>query len=319
MKTRNYIGLASRLVVGLVFMISAITKWISLDAFDQFIYEHQLFSWVTTTVLTRLLLATEITLGWLLIWGVKPKLIKGLTIAFLVFFTLYILVKPYLFQVEEDNCHCFGEVFVMSDSQTLIKNIILLILTAFSLVWDKGVYSFKDSKVVFWLKNNQTYLTIVSFVAALIVGFALTMPDTLRYKLYGRAAKIDEKKFEYLISNEALADLHIKEGKKIVCMYSPLCKFCKRTAKRFDVMRKKYNIKDDNFALIFWGGDEAVERFFEKNEIKPLPYKNVPSSVFLQATKGRQPVVILMNNGRIEKLLKYPNIIDKDIIEFLNK
>lgn len=330
MKTRNVIGWIARIFVALVFMASAVTKYISLDAFDQFIYEHQLFSWITTTILTRLLIACEFSLGLLLLIGVKPKLIKSLIIAFLVFFTIYIIVKPHFFAVDQENCHCFGEVLIMSDTQTLIKNIVLLVFSYF-MFWNKGIEEknnqevlleekpSKFNKISVWIKNNTTYLTIVCFVAVLIASFGINMPDSLRYKLYGRAAKINKEKFEYLISNKALEDLHIKEGKKIVCMYSPVCKYCKKTAKRLDVMRQKYNIKDENFALIFWGGDKAIKRFFVKNEIKELPFKNVPAPVFLEATKGRQPIIILMNNGKVEKLLKYPNIIDEDIVEFLNK
>lgn len=330
MKTRNVIGWIARIFVALVFMASAVTKYISLDAFDQFIYEHQLFSWITTTILTRLLIACEFSLGLLLLIGVKPKLIKSLIIAFLVFFTIYIIVKPHFFAVDQENCHCFGEVLIMSDTQTLIKNIVLLIFSYF-MFWNKGIEEknnqevlleeepSKFNKISVWIKDNTTYLTIVCFVAVLIASFGINMPDSLRYKLYGKAAKINEEKFEYLICNEALEDLHIKEGKKIVCMYSPVCKYCKKTAKRLDVMRQKYNIKDENFALIFWGGDKAIKRFFVKNEIKELPFKNVPAPVFLEATKGRQPIIILMNNGKVEKLLKYPNIIDEDIVEFLNK
>lgn len=330
MKTRNVIGWIARIFVALVFMASAVTKYISLDAFDQFIYEHQLFSWITTTILTRFLIACEFSLGLLLLIGVKPKLIKSLIIAFLVFFTIYIIVKPHFFAVDQENCHCFGEVLIMSDTQTLIKNIVLLVFSYF-MFWNKGIEEknnqevlleekpSKFNKISVWIKNNTTYLTIVCFVAVLIASFGINMPDSLRYKLYGRAAKINKEKFEYLISNEALEDLHIKEGKKIVCMYSPVCKYCKKTAKRLDVMRQKYNIRDENFALIFWGGDKAIKRFFVKNEIKELPFKNVPAPVFLEATKGRQPIIILMNNGKVEKLLKYPNIIDEDIVEFLNK
>lgn len=330
MKTRNVIGWIARIFVALVFMASAVTKYISLDAFDQFIYEHQLFSWITTTILTRLLIVCEFSLGLLLLIGVKPKLIKSLIIAFLVFFTIYIIVKPHFFAVDQENCHCFGEVLIMSDTQTLIKNIVLLVFSYF-MFWNKGIEEknnqevlleekpSKFNKISVWIKDNTTYLTIVCFVAVLIASFGINMPDSLRYKLYGKAAKINEEKFEYLISNKALEDLHIKEGKKIVCMYSPVCKYCKKTAKRLDVMRQKYNIKDENFALIFWGGDKAIKRFFVKNEIKELPFKNVPAPVFLEATKGRQPIIILMNNGKVEKLLKYPNIIDEDIVEFLNK
>ncbi len=334
MKTRNVIGWIARIFVAVVFMASAVTKYISIDAFDQFIYEHQLFSWITTTILTRILIACEFGLGLLLLVGIKPKLVKSLIIAFLVFFSIYIIAKPYLFHVDKENCHCFGEVLIMSDSQTLIKNIVLLFFSYF-MFWNKGVVpndkneepvssvpeekKSKTATISSFIRNNTNYLFVVISVAVLLLSFGINMPDSLRYKLYGKAAKINEEKFEYLISNESLEDLHIKEGKKIVCMYSPVCKFCKKTAKRLDVMRQKYNIKDENFALIFWGGEKAIDKFFTNNEIKPLPFKNVPAPVFLEATKGRQPVIILMNNGKVEKLLKYPNIIDEDIVKFLNK
>ncbi|MBR1769857.1 MAG: DoxX family protein [Bacteroidales bacterium] len=336
MKTKNIIGLIARVVIALVFMASAITKYISIDAFDQFVYEHQIFPWVTTTIVTRLLIACEFTLGFLLLIGVKAKEVKWLIIVFLVGFTVYIALKPYLFNtVDEENCHCFGEVLILSDSQTLIKNIILLALSYF-MFWDKGLNLTKAGNdeseenndngkakpkegILSWLKSHQNPVAAYSFIVILILFFFIKMPDTLQYKLYGKAAKINEPAFEYIINHGELADLNVTKGKKIVCMYSPFCKYCSKTAKRFDVIRQKYNLKDEDFVLIFWDKEEAVQKFFSRNEIKPLPHRNIPAKVFLEATYGKQPVIILLNNGKVEKLLKYPNILEKDILDFLKK
>lgn len=323
MKTKKLTGVVARVLVALVFVASAVTKYISIDAFDQFVYEHQIFSWITTTIVTRLLIAAEFSLGLFLLLNLKPKVVKILTIAFLVFFSGYILLKPYMFDVDQENCHCFGTVLILSDQQTLIKNILLLFLSFF-MFWDKGEKLETPGcpnfvkKAGLWIRDHQTYMCLSSLIFVLVLSFGINMPDSLRYKLYGKAAKIDEEKFESLIRDPHLENLQILEGKKIVCMYSPACKFCKKAAKRLDVMRQKYNIKDDCFALIFWGGDKAAERFFVKTDTKQLPFVNVPAKIFLEATRGKQPVIILMNNGKIVKLLKYPNIIDNDIADFIN-
>ncbi|MBQ9312679.1 MAG: DoxX family membrane protein [Bacteroidales bacterium] len=327
MKTRNVIGLIVRIFIGLVFMASAITKLLSIDAFDQFVYEHRLFSWTITTVVTRLLIACEFTLGLLLILGLYPKTIKTLIIIFLAGFSVYILLKPTLFDVSQENCHCFGTVLILNDTQTLIKNIVLLALSYF-MFWNKGtlptqqedkVENKKSNNPFIWFKNNQRFSAIWLFAIVLILAFTIKMPDVLQYKLYGKTAKINKEKFTELINHESLQSLNITKGKKIVCMYSPICKYCRKSAMRLDVMREKYNIADENFALIFWGDEKLVEQFFIKTNTKKLPYVIVPPQPFLQATKRRQPLIVLVNDGKIEKVLKYPNIIDEDIYNFINK
>ena len=329
MKTRNIFGWIARIVIGLVFLASAVTKYISIDAFEQFVYEHQLFSWTMTTVLTRLLIACEFALGALLLIGLYPKTVKTLIIAFLAGFSIYILLKPAFFNVSQENCHCFGTVLILNDTQTLIKNVVLLLLSVF-LFWNKGIATKKHSNeetkaeperknLCSWIKNNQAYCTFLVCLASVMATMLITMPDFLQYKLNGRAAKINETKFTELVNHEVVQPLEINTGKKIVCMYSAECKFCKRTAMRFEVMRQKYSIDDKQFAIIFWGRPDKIQSFFANTKAQPLPYVVVDPRPFLAATKGRQPIVILTNNGKVEKVLKYNTLTDEEITKFLGK
>lgn len=306
MTTKKNIGIIVRVLIGLVFIASSVTKYISIEAFDIFIYEHQLFPWVITTFVTRLLIAIEGCLGVLLVLGVYSKIIKKIVIGFLAFFTIYVILKPFLFNVDTTNCHCFGTVLILSDTQTLIKNIVLLILSYF-MFWDKGN--------CFINKQWQTYSTIVLSIFALICVFLITKPDVFRHK---RIAEIDQAKFDYLLSTKEMRALKVTEGRKIVCMFSTGCKYCKRTAMRLEVIKQRNNLADSSFAIVFWGNPKSVDKFFNQTKIERLPHTLVSPILFLRATKGRQPIIIIMNNGKIVELLKYPNINEKEITNFIN-
>ncbi|MBP3254519.1 MAG: hypothetical protein J6M30_08440 [Bacteroidales bacterium] len=314
MKVKNIIGTAVRILIGLVFVASAVTKYISIDAVDLFVYEHQLFSWNVTTFVTRLLIAAEGCLGIMLLAGIYPKTVKRLSIIMLAGFTVYVLLKPVLFNVDSENCHCFGTVLLLSDRQTLIKNIILLTLSYF-MFWDNG-WQGRFGRFIY---SQRKYLTAVIIAVCLIVVNTVMMPEPIERNLFPKKASVDQDKFEFLMQMDSVQNLEATKGKKILCLYSTGCKYCKQSAIRLDVLRQKYDIPDSNFALVFWGSQNGMDSFFVKTNTKPLPHTMVHPIPFLQATKGRQPVVILFNEGKIEKLLKYPNINEKDIKKFLNK
>jgi hypothetical protein len=319
MKQKKIIGIIVRIFIGLIFLASAITKYLSLNAFDIFIYEHQLFSWTVTTFVTRFLIAVEGGLGFLLILGVYPKLIKTTVIGFLVFFSVYILLKPHLFDVDASNCHCFGTILILTNTQTLIKNIVLLLLSYF-MFWDKNasMFCFKDKERNERLKKKfSIWITITTAIIALLLVYLITPPDIFRLKFYGKTAEINKEKFEVLLKDENIKPLNIQKGKKVVCMYATFCKFCKKTTMRMEVVRKKYEIPDSNYALIFWGNQQMVNSFFYNTGTRELPHAIVKPRVFLDATKGKQPVIILMNNGKIVQTLKYPNIDEKVISDFI--
>lgn len=298
--------IAIRILIGLVFIASAVTKYISIEAFDMFVFEHELFSWNFTNFLTRILISCEACLGIMLTLGIFPKLSRWLTIGSLAIFTTYILIKPFFFQVDAENCHCFGDVLILSDSQTLIKNVILLILSV-ALFFDKGC-KIKYAK----------YILIASFVLPLATTFIVRPPDVIVHALYGKQAELNMESFDKLIAMERVQDLGLTEGRKVLCLYSTGCKHCKRTAIKLDVIIKRHNLDKQRFVVLFWGKEDSINTFYEETGAELLPTSKVPPLLFLSATKGRQPIIVLMENGKIVDLYKSINIDEQKIVDFLN-
>lgn len=294
-----------RILIGLVFIASAVTKYISIEAFDMFVFEHELFSWNITTFLTRILISCEACLGLMLIIGIYPKLSRWLAVGSLSLFTIYVLLKPLFFQVDAENCHCFGEVLILSDSQTIIKNIILLLL-CIALFFDKG-WKIKYSKLIFSL----------CLLAPLATSFIVRPPDIIVNTLYGKQAQLNMEHFEMLISMEQVKELNVSEGKKVLCLYSTGCKHCKRTAIKLDVMIKRHNLDKSKFAILFWGKPESIDVFYNDTAIEKLPTAKVPPLLFLSATNGRQPIIVLLENGKVVDLFKSINIDEGKIASFL--
>lgn len=305
MDFKKIILIVLRIIIGLVFVASAVTKYISIEAFDMFVFEHELFSWNLTNFLTRILISGEACLGLMLILGIFPKLSRWLTVGSLVLFTTYILLKPIFFEVDAENCHCFGEVLILSDSQTRIKNIILLVLSI-SLFFDKG-----------WKTKYAKYILLGCLVLPLATSFIIRPPDVIVHKLYGKQAELDMPNFDKLLNREDVQSMNVSEGKKVLCLYSTACKHCKRTAIKLDVIIKRHNLDKEKFVVLFWGKNNSLDTFYKETGAELLPTNQVPPLLFLAATKGRQPIIVLLDNGKVVDLYKSINIDEKAIVDFL--
>ena len=109
-------------------MLSALLKYLSIETFDLYIYEHHLFGYQLTEIFSRLLVAAEFCLGVMLLAGIFPRLTKWTVFCFLAGFTIYLWLMPYLFQVDMANCHCFGEKLPFTRNQSIVKNLLLMAL-----------------------------------------------------------------------------------------------------------------------------------------------------------------------------------------------
>jgi len=133
----------SRLVLSATFIISAIAKIISLAFFDDLVAKQliglEYYTDENSTrffgvlIITRLLIAGELLLG---IAILQKRLLKQLVIPMmgflLVVFSLQVLNEAILNDKGffGGNCGCFGEVIPLDNFETLVKNVLLLILLA---------------------------------------------------------------------------------------------------------------------------------------------------------------------------------------------
>ncbi len=305
MEAKRTIGIAARVLIGVVFVVSAITKYLSIDAVDMFVFEHKLFSWNVTQFLTRFLVGFEVFVGLSLIAGLCQRLMRWLAVACLAFFTLYVLLKPVLFDVSDENCHCFGTVLILSDGQTIIKNVILLALSYF-LFWQQGLRKK-------WCK----WLCLALFVASTATAYIIKAPDLIVYSLYDKSASLNMEKFNELLKNDELAELNVEKGRKVLCLYSTGCKHCKRTAIKLNVMIERHDLAKENFAVAFWGNEKNIDKFYSATGVERLPSVLVPATDFLSATKGRQPLIVLLEDGKLVDLFKSITLDEGRIVDFL--
>ncbi|MDR0368662.1 MAG: DoxX family protein [Bacteroidales bacterium] len=302
------ISLILRIFVGLVFIASAILKYISIDIFDLYVYEHNLFSIPTTETLSRLLITAELVLGIMLVVGIQVKTAYYACLCFLGGFTLYLFLLPYLFDVDIQNCHCFGEAIVFNRTQSIIKNIILMVCLLFV---SPAFYPPRK-----WEMRVLIPVAAVSF----IVFMTINAPNYLYTIVHKDKIRIDVPIYEAALQNSGHEE-EFTQGKQIICMYSPWCTYCRRTALKMNLILKNNHLSDDNVKAIFFAGipDSSITKFFTLQDIKPLEYITFRADSFLMITEEKIPVILFSDEGNIVKKADYLSLKDKDVVDFLSE
>ena len=300
------VSLILRILVGLVFVASAILKYMSIDIFDLYVYEHGLFSIPVTETLTRLLIIAEFVLGVMLVVGIQIRLAYYACICFLAGFTIYLFLLPYLFHVDISNCHCFGEAIVFNRTQSIVKNIVLLACLFFV---SPKFYTARK-----WKKWGFLVLSIVSFFVFMIIN----APNYLYTMVHKNKIQINVPMYESALENSG-EKANFTEGKQIICLYSTGCRYCKRSAKKLDLILNNNHLPEDHVKAIFWAGtpDTTIANFFTNQDISVLEYTTFRVDTFLAVTDGRMPVILFSDHGEIVKKVDYLSLKDKDVINFL--
>jgi len=303
----KYISLVLRIFVGLVFIASAILKYISIDIFDLYVFEHNLFSISATETLTRLLITAELVLGFMLIFNLCARLAYYTALIFLAGFTLYLFTLPYFFDVDITHCHCFGDVIVLNRTESIIKNILLLLCLAF--------VSPKFSIPKKWKTWVVIALSIVTFAVVMIIN----APNYLYTMVHKEKIQIDFPMYESALQNSGM-ESEFTAGKQIICMYSVGCKFCKRAALKLHLILKNNQLPEDHVRAIFWAGtpDSLIHNFFSEQKIPVPEYTTFRVDTFLNITGGRMPVLLFSDDGNIVHKTNFITLNEKKVTEFFN-
>lgn len=307
LKSKQVIATSCRVLIGIVFIISAVLKLISIDAVDDFLFSHQVFSLDVTSILARLLICAEGVVGLMLILGIMPRLTRAFTFIFLIGFTIYVALKPFIFKVGSENCYCFGTSIVLSDTQTIVKNAILILLSLFI------------GKALWWHTKFSAYIFSALIILVIATVFVVKPPDIIRTKIYKSkyTTEINKDVFAKVITFDNIKAMKITEGKKVVCMYGAGCKYCMRTAKILQVIRQKHDLPKEDFVQIFMGNEQQIQKFYAQTQTQPLPHTSLNMISFINTTNGRMPVIILMDNGKIVQLYNLRTIDEEFIESFL--
>jgi len=292
------------ILLGAVFVFSAIVKLYPLDAFELYVYSFEFLSWNITEIAVRLLVVFELALGLLLIASVKKKQLLYVAVSTLVLFTIFLLAQ--YFSGYEENCHCFGELMPMSPLQSIIKNCILIAIGIFLLVRYVHGFTFRFKKLI-------AYGLVLG---AVVFVFSVNVPDSWLKGLYIER-KINSKEFPAeILSKYTNEDL--THGKKIICMFSVGCKYCQLAARKITAIDGLLE-KDVDILYFMLGSEDKMDMFWEKSKSKKFPYAIVSFIDFFNVSDNKLPTIFYINNGIIEKKVGFRTLFEDEVKEFVEK
>ncbi|MBP5643790.1 MAG: DoxX family protein [Bacteroidales bacterium] len=288
-----------RLLLGVFFIGTAVLKLLSIDNFEVYIYSFGIVNFVTTTVLSRLLIFIELIIGISLVLKIFYKKIWWLTVLMMAGFTIF-LIYAAIFR-NDSNCHCFGSLIEMNPSQSIIKNIIVLIL----------ILIIKNEKSHDYRPVLKKWLVAGTLVVSLVVSFVLFPIDIIYNKIYSEKENVNTVAFYESLSDSTYVDL--QHGRYLINYALAGCKYCKIGAEKATMMLDRHGIGHDKLKFFVGGSDEAISRFLEITGTSDYEHWKIPAAQFMAITYGKFPLFIFIEDGKVVKAGDF-RILDDDLI-----
>lgn len=307
---------------GLLYLFSAFTKVYPINYFEYIIKETANFDYITTQIISRVIITIELCLG--LFYITKFNLKKftiPISIILLIFFNFILIYQIAFIQV--NNCGCFGNKFDLSPENSLIKNFILIILNLF----------------VLWKYNEEYFYTYKSLIIFFIIGAIIFLLFPLKLKkidvnnkiqkiniimqtnvkifsdtLQKSSSKIKIIKKEISIFtplNKYHKNINVNDGNKILLFLSLDCEHCLQVAKDIS----KY-LNNSNSIVYFLGDEQEIPNFLQKSKIK-TNYILLSASEFFEYIDGIPPIIFFLKDGKILKKFTQEEIEDGKLNSFI--
>lgn len=281
----RWLAVALRILLGVVFMVSAAAKMLDIDPFEMYVFSYGFFPLGATDVLVRLCIAAEFVLGVLIAIGWMPRLTETLTILMLAFFSVFLCYAAVKGRME--SCQCFGQLVDFNPIQSLLKNALLIL-------WTLLAYRACSPKPFAWRQVVWSVVIAVSVTAAV---FVVSVPDSW---MFGQSGNRYNSKVldESIAPDGVLADRHLDQGQHLVAFVTPGCQFCQMS-------RQKIAAIADRHAL-----DTTLIHYVEPADIG--------DSIFMRLTFGSRPLVVLLDDGQVVSTYHYRNISEREIADVLS-
>ncbi len=276
---------ALKVLLGLVFIVSAVLKVFDMDRFEIYVYSYHFFNLNFSFFVARVAIILELVLGIGLLSQTMHKLYWWGSVAMLGGYSLLLIYALTLGRT--DSCHCFGDFLQLDPKQSLIKNGVLLVL--FILVY----------KMDSWRTPFRWLILIIAIMASSIGVFVVSPPDNLANS--DPAHNLQVELFDEMLYEAPLDSLHLDEGKQIVCFFSTGCEYCQTAARKLSLMQQFHGFPRERITYLFMGDEAEVARFYELSESERYREVIYPDSRMLKAVSGNLPTIVLMENGEVVK------------------
>ena len=292
-----------KVLLGLVFIVSAVLKLIDMDSFEIYIYSYHFFSLNVSFIVARLAIILELVLGIGLVSHTLHKMYWWGSIAMLAGYSLLLIYAMYLGRT--DSCHCFGDFLQLDPKQSLVKNGVLMLLFL-------PIYRMESWKTPFrWL------LLCLTVMASTIAVFVISPPDNLTSNA-DPEQNLQLELFNEMLDDAPLDALNLREGKQVVCFFSTSCDYCQMAARKLSLMQQFYGFPKENITYLFMGNEESIAKFYEESgsaQYRDLLYPDVAR--LLKAVNGNFPVIVFLEDGEVVHEYGFRNMNEDEIKAFM--
>ena len=295
---------ALKVLLGLVFIVSAVLKILDMDKFEIYIYSYHFFSLNFSFLVARLAIILELVLGICLVSNTLHKLYWWGSMAILGSYTLLLIYALTLGRT--DSCHCFGDFLKLDPKQSLIKNGVFMLLFLL-------IYRMESWKMPFrWL------LLCLTVMISAIAVFVISPPDNLTSNS-DPEQNLQTELFNEMLDDAPLEALNLREGKQVVCFFSAGCEVCQMAAHKLSLMQQFYGFPPENVTCLFIGNEEGMAKFYEESE--SVLYRNVlypDVTLLLKAVNGNLPTIIFLEDGAVVHEYGFRNMNESEIKSFMD-
>ena len=294
---------ALKVLLGLVFVVSAVLKLFDMDKFEIYIYSYHFFSLNASFMVARLAIILELVLGIGLISHCLHKLMWWGSIAMLAGYSLLLIYAMYLGRT--DSCHCFGDFLQLDPNQSLVKNGVLMLLFL-------PIYRMESWKTPFrWL------ILCITVMVSTIAVFVISPPDNLTSNA-DPEQNLQLELFNEMLDDAPLDALNLREGKQVICFFSTSCEVCQMAAHKLSLMQQFYDFPKESITYLFMGNEEGIASFYEQSEsawYRDVLYPDVAR--LLKAVNGNFPVIVFLEDGEVVHEYGFRNMNEAEIQAFM--
>ena len=294
---------ALKVLLGLVFVVSAVLKLFDMDKFEIYIYSYHFFSLNASFMVARLAIILELVLGIGLISHCLHKLMWWGSIAMLAGYSLLLIYAMYLGRT--DSCHCFGDFLQLDPKQSLVKNGVLMLLFL-------PIYRMESWKTPFrWL------ILCITVMVSTIAVFVISPPDNLTSNA-DPEQNLQLELFNEMLDDAPLDALNLREGKQVICFFSTSCEVCQMAAHKLSLMQQFYGFPKESITYLFMGNEDGIASFYEQSAsawYRDVLYPDVVR--LLKAINGNFPVIVFLEDGEVVHEYGFRNMNESEIQAFM--
>ena len=289
-------------IIGVIFIVSAITKLFPIQLFESALVEGYFSNWNFAPFTARIIIAFEFLLGSLLLFNLYfAKRVLKVSIATLIVFSIHLLIVI-VTEGNTKNCMCFGNIIILSPLASIFKNILLIVMFFILYKFHNGILPKKPNRILL-------FLTI----------FSIAVPLTQPFQT-NTISNNDDVVGNHLFL-ERVTDTadhgNLAQGKHIIAFMSFTCSHCKIAAYKLHVMKKKN--PDLPIFLFFYGNESNLAGFLFETKTHTIPNALLSDVDFVYRSGVRLPAIYFVDADTIVKKVNYTTLHQDDIEKWLRE